>query len=173
MTSHSKPTKHWIIKGWNKRFLKLSPAAGSTSISIIKIHDCIIDPTKRVFSGIKAILDFQIINFREYDCTKEPESPNCRIVELFLTVDTTRKMQNGVNIDKSIDRCEFFDFYQAKITFSEGWIFWKMMSSQFSVRKSIQNRQGMDSILNSNQDWINKSVWGGRTKYGRVMGVFQ
>ena len=78
---------------------------------IIKIHDCIIDPTKRVFSGIKAILDFQIINFREYDCTKEPESPNCRIVELFLTVDTTRKMQNGVNIDISLDRCEFCDFH--------------------------------------------------------------
>ena len=60
---------------------------------------------KRVFSGVSAILDFQIVNFREYDCSKEPESPSCEIVELFLTVDTTRKMQNGVNIDISINRC--------------------------------------------------------------------
>ena len=74
--------------------------------SIIMIE--LIIPQKRVFSGIKAILDFDIINFREYDCSKESGSPNCQIVELFLTVDTTRKMQNGVNIDKSIDRCEFF-----------------------------------------------------------------
>ena len=101
------------MKGWNKRFMKLSQAKGSTSINSnisININDWINNPTKRVFSGIKAILDFQIINFREYDCTKEPESPNCRIVELFLTVDTTRKMQNGVNIDISLDRCEFCDF---------------------------------------------------------------
>ena len=40
----------------------------------------------------------------------EPESPNCQIVELFLTVDTSRKMQNGVNIDESIDRLEFREF---------------------------------------------------------------
>ena len=92
------------------------------SQSIIMIE--LIIPQKRVFSGIKAILDFDIINFREYDCSKESGSPNCQIVELFLTVDTTRKMQNGVNIDKSIDRCDFFfDFYHAKTTFSEGWIF--------------------------------------------------
>ena len=35
--------------------------------------------------------------------------PNCRIVELFLTVDTSRKLQNGVNIDISIDRSVFRD----------------------------------------------------------------
>ena len=69
------------------------------------------DPGKRVFSGVSAILDFEIINFRPYDCSKEPGLPNCQIVELFLTVDTSRKMQNGVNIDISIDRCEFCDFY--------------------------------------------------------------
>jgi len=64
----------------------------------------IVDHEKRVFSGVSAILEFEIINFRVYDCSIEPESPNCQIVELFLTVDTSRKMQNGVNIDKSIDR---------------------------------------------------------------------
>ena len=74
---------------------------------MIEINDWIVDPVKRVFSGVSAILDFQIINFREYDCSKEPELPNCQIVELFLTVDTEKKMQNGVNIDESIDRCEF------------------------------------------------------------------
>ena len=73
--------------------------------------DGILDPSKRVFSGVSAILDFEIINFREYDCSNEQESPNCQIVELFLTVDTIKKMQNGVNIDESIDRCEFSDFY--------------------------------------------------------------
>ena len=31
-------------------------------------------------------------------------------MELFLTVDTSRKMQNGVNIDESIDRLEFREF---------------------------------------------------------------
>ena len=29
---------------------------------------------------------------------------DCRIVEMFLTVDTSKKMQNGVNIDDSVDR---------------------------------------------------------------------
>ena len=72
--------------------------------------DGILDPSKRVFSGVSAILDFEIINFREYDCSNEQESPNCQIVELFLTVDTLRKMQNGVNIDESIDRCELGEF---------------------------------------------------------------
>ena len=60
---------------------------------------------------MSAILDFEIINFREYDCSKEPGLPNCQIVELFLTVDTLRKLQNGVNIDESIDRCEILYFY--------------------------------------------------------------
>ena len=67
-------------------------------------------PYKRVFSGVSAILDFEFINFREYDCSNEPKSPNCQIVELFLTVDTSRKLQNGVNIDESLNSCEF-DFY--------------------------------------------------------------
>ena len=65
---------------------------------------------KRVFSGVSAILDFEIINFRQYDCLEESGSLNCQIVEIFLTVDTSKKMQNGVNIDESIDRCEFYDF---------------------------------------------------------------
>ena len=34
----------------------------------------------------------------------EPQNSNCRIFELFLTVDTSRKMQNGITIDDSIDR---------------------------------------------------------------------
>ena len=58
----------------------------------------------RVYSGVSAILDFEIINFRPYDCSSETKESNCRIVELYLTVDTSRKMQNGVNIDVSIDR---------------------------------------------------------------------
>ena len=53
---------------------------------------------------MNAILDFQIVNFRPYDCSKESKNTNCQIVELFLTVDTSRKMQNGVNIHVSIDR---------------------------------------------------------------------
>ena len=55
---------------------------------------------------MNAILDFQIVNFRSYDCS----NTNCQIVELFLTVDTSRKMQNGVNIHVSIDRFEDFIF---------------------------------------------------------------
>ena len=44
--------------------------------------------------------------------------PNCKIVELFLTVDTSRKLQNGVNIDISIDRWELGFFYSKMIIFS-------------------------------------------------------
>ena len=62
------------------------------------------DPGNRVFSGLSAILDFEIINFRDYDCSMDTRLPNCQIVELFFTVDTSRKLQNGVNIDISIDR---------------------------------------------------------------------
>ena len=61
----------------------------------------ITEAISRVYSGVSAILDFEIINFRPYDCSNEM---NCRIVELYLTVDTSKKMQNGVNIDVSIDR---------------------------------------------------------------------
>ena len=53
---------------------------------------------------MNAILDFKIVNLRSHGCSKESRKTNCRIVELFLTVDTTRKMQNGVNIHVSIDR---------------------------------------------------------------------
>ena len=69
------------------------------------------DPVKRVYSGVSAILDFKIVNFRKYKCSKETRNTNCRIVELFLTVDTARKMQNGVNIDVSIDRYAEFHRY--------------------------------------------------------------
>ena len=61
----------------------------------------ITEAISRVYSGVSAILDFEIINFRPYDCSNEM---NCGIVELYLTVDTSKKMQNGVNIDVSIDR---------------------------------------------------------------------
>ena len=71
----------------------------------------VFDPVKRVYSGVSAILDFKIVNFRIYDCSKETKNINCRIVELFLTVDTARKMQNGVNIDVSIDRYAEFHRY--------------------------------------------------------------
>ena len=83
------------------------------------------NPVKRVFSGVSAILDFKIINFRQYDCSDEPESPNCQIVELFLTVDTQRKMQNGVNIDVSIDRCEFCKFFVSSNNILSGMIILK------------------------------------------------
>ena len=76
------------------------------------------DPSKRVFSGLSAVLDFEIINFREYDCSMDRRLPNCKIVELFLTVDTSRKLQNGVNIDISIDRWELGFFYSKMIIFS-------------------------------------------------------
>ena len=69
---------------------------------------------------MSAILDFEIINFREYDCLTDTRLPNCKIVELFLTADTSRKMQNGVNIDVSIDRCEFCDFFIRKMTIFRG-----------------------------------------------------
>ena len=62
-----------------------------------------VDPENRVYSGVSAILDFQIVNFRPYACL-ELHNSNCRIFELFLTVDTSRKMQNGITIDDSIDR---------------------------------------------------------------------
>ena len=44
------------------------------------------------------------MNFRPYDCSNKSKYSNCRIIELFLTVDTSKKMQNGVNIDISVDR---------------------------------------------------------------------
>ena len=91
--------------------MKLSPAKGS-KLNLNKSELLTFKSRKkRVFSGVSAILDFKIINFRQYDCSNEPESPNCQIVELFLTVDTSRKMQNGVNIDDSIDRCEFCECF--------------------------------------------------------------
>ena len=68
----------------------------------------------RVYSGMSAILDFQIVNFRSYDCSNESRNTNCQIVELFLTVDTSRKMQNGVNIHVSIDRFDDFTFLPHK-----------------------------------------------------------
>ena len=49
-------------------------------------------------------MNFEITNFRKYNCSTGSQGKNCRIVELFLTVDTKRKMQNGVNIDVSVDR---------------------------------------------------------------------
>ena len=61
---------------------------------------------------MNAILDFQIVNFRSYDCSEEPKNLNCQIVELYLTVDTSRKMQNGVNIHVSIDRFDLFFCYK-------------------------------------------------------------
>ena len=70
----------------------------------------ITEAISRVYSGVSAILDFEIINFRPYDCSSETKESNCRIVELYLTVDTSRKMQNGVNIDVSIDRLDLL-FY--------------------------------------------------------------
>ena len=54
----------------------------------------------RVFSGVSAILAFEIINFRPIECPEQ----SCRVVEFYLAVDTSRKMQNGVNIDVSVDR---------------------------------------------------------------------
>ena len=60
---------------------------------------------------MSAILDFKIVNLRSHACSKESRKTNCRIVELYLTVDTTRKMQNGVNIHVSIDRFDDWKFW--------------------------------------------------------------
>ena len=64
----------------------------------------ITEAISRVFSGVSAVLDFQIVNLRPYDCSDESINKNCRIVELFLTVDTWKKMKNAENIDITIDR---------------------------------------------------------------------
>ena len=64
----------------------------------------ITEAISRVFSGVSAVLDFQIVNLRPYDCSDESINSNCRIVELFLTVDTWKKMKNAENIDITIDR---------------------------------------------------------------------
>ena len=62
------------------------------------------DLKKRVYSGVSAILNFEIVNYRPFPCSDGSIDNECRIIELFLTVDTINKMQNGVNIDESIDR---------------------------------------------------------------------
>ena len=90
------------------------------AIWLRKINDGFFDPGQRVFSGLSAILDFQIIHFREYDCSIDIRLPNCQIVELFLTVDTSRKIQNGVNIDISIDRWDFSNFFTRIMTIFRG-----------------------------------------------------
>ena len=59
------------------------------------------DLQQRVYSGVSAIIYFNIDNFRSIMCTDDSVY-ECRIVELYLTVDTTTKMQNGVDIDVSI-----------------------------------------------------------------------
>ena len=105
-----KADKTFDYEGLDKSIYEAVSSYGINIIrSIIKINEC--NPGKRVFSGVSAILGFEVINFREYDCSNEPGSPNCQIVELFLTVDTSRKIQNGVTIDISIDRFEFCDFH--------------------------------------------------------------
>ena len=82
---------------------------------------------KRVYSGMSAILDFQIVNLRSHDCSKESRNTNCQIVELFLTVDTSRKMQNGVNIHISIDRFDDRKFSSQKL--------WTPYTREFSLNK--------------------------------------
>ena len=90
--------------GINIKSMVLIPKFG------IQTNNINFDPGQRVFSGLSAILDYEIINFREYDCSMDTTLPNCQVVELFLTVDTSRKLQNGVNIDISIDRLELSNF---------------------------------------------------------------
>ena len=63
---------------------------------------------------MSAIIDFQIVNLRAHDCSEESRNINCQIVEFFLTVDTSRKMQNGVNIHVSIDRFDDWKFSRQK-----------------------------------------------------------
>ena len=79
-------------------------ADGNFDFENADIKPRITEAISRVYSGVSAILDFEIINFRPYDCSDEMKQSNCRIVELYLTVDTSKKMQNGVNIDESVDR---------------------------------------------------------------------
>ena len=88
-----------------------------------ELEKVIYKAVSRVFTGVSAVLDFEIINFREYDCSMDTTLPNCQVVELFLTVDTSRKLQNGVNIDISIDRLELSNFLLELWPFSGEWIF--------------------------------------------------
>ena len=83
-----------FVKFWDRQLYNM--------IIVLKFRQ--VDPGNRVYSGVSAILDFQILNFRPYACHMETWNSNCRIFEFFLTVDTSRKMQNGVTIDDSIDR---------------------------------------------------------------------
>ena len=80
------------------------PCSFSTRPTPMNLETPSVDFWYRVYSGVSAILDYEVINFRPYDCSDELKKGNCRIVELFLTVDTSKKMQNGVNIDVSVDR---------------------------------------------------------------------
>ena len=111
-----KADKTFDYQGLEKQIFKAVSSYGIDMKSMVVIsghqylYDGIFEPDNRVFSGLSAILDFEIINFREYDCSMDTNLPNCKIVELFLTVDTSRKLQNGVNIDISIDRLDFHDF---------------------------------------------------------------
>ena len=83
--------------------MKLCPGLGSIPNDFNQWISLIFDPNKRVYSGVSAILDFEIVNFRPFLCSDKFVDKECRIIELFLTVDTTNKMQNGANIDDSID----------------------------------------------------------------------
>ena len=87
---------------------KIYEAASRTGIHFLsndfnQLISLIFDSSKRVYSGVSAILDFEIVNFRPFLCSNKFVDKECRIIELFLTVDTTSKMQNGANIDDSID----------------------------------------------------------------------
>ena len=102
-------------RGLEKEIYKAVSSNGINMKSMVLIPNhhnqwLFFDPSLRVFSGLSAVLDFEIINFREYDCSMDTTLPNCQVVELFLTVDTSKKLQNGVNIDVSIDRLDFSNF---------------------------------------------------------------
>ena len=111
---------------------------------------------KRVYSGMSAIIDFQIVNLRAHDCSKESRNTNCQIVELFLTVDTSRKMQNGVNIHVSIDRSVylFSVWLQLYLSIGESTL-WKMMLPPFWIKYSIWNFD-QNAIRLCHQGRINK-----------------
>ena len=123
-------------QGLEKEIYKAVSSNGINMKSMVLIlnhHNqwLIFDPGKRVFSGLSAILDFEIINFREYDCSMDTALPNCQVVELFLTVDTSRKLQNGVNIDVSIDRLTFPNFYSNNDNFQGNGYFKKWCHCHF------------------------------------------
>ena len=74
----------------------------------------VVQALSRVYSGVSAIQDFQFLGMRRYtkdDCL----NIFCRIVEMSIMADTSKKLKNGENIDASIDTGAFKNLVELKI----------------------------------------------------------